>query len=60
VLAEWSPGDRASCERAEATLAHQLELGLTAMRVHGATHEPVTELPIDADLVVVTTAMGGG
>ena len=60
VLAEWSPADDASFARAEAVFAHQLELGHSAVKVVGATNEPVTELPIDAELVMVTTAMGGG
>lgn len=60
LLAEWSRGDEESYEQAAAVLDRELEEGNTAARVDGWKHESVTKLPPDADLVVVTTAMGGG
>jgi hypothetical protein len=60
VLAEWSASEPGSYEAAAALLRRELEAGHTAARVDGPTHESVTALPQDAELVVVTTAMGGG
>jgi hypothetical protein len=60
VLAEWSDADPASYERAAAEFERLLGEGHTAVRVEGAEHRPVTTLPPDAELVLLTTAMGGG
>ena len=61
LLAEWSDGDEGSYEEAAAVLERELEAGNTAARVDDDwKHESVTELPPDAELVIVTTAMGGG
>jgi hypothetical protein len=60
VLAEWSDSQPGSFEAAAGELERLLEEGHTAVRVEGAEHRPVTTLPEDADLVLVTTAMGGG
>ena len=60
VLAEWSNSEPGSYEAAADELERLLEEGHTAVRVEGAKHHPVTTLPEDADLVLVTTAMGGG
>ena len=60
VLAEWSDSEPGSYEAAADEFQRLLEEGHTAVRVEGAEHHPVTTLPEDADLVLVTTAMGGG
>ena len=60
VLAEWSDSEPGSYEAAADELERLLDEGHTAVRVDGAKHLPVTTLPEDADLVLVTTAMGGG
>jgi hypothetical protein len=60
VLAEWSASEPGSYEAAAALFRHELETGHTAARVDGPTFESVTALPEDAELVIVTTAMGGG
>lgn len=60
VLAMWSDSDPGSYEAAAAELEQLLGEGHTAVQVDGAEHRPVTALPRDADLVLVTTAMGGG
>ena len=60
VLAEWSDSEPDSYEAAAKELERLLEEGHTAVRVEGAEHHPVMTLPEDADLVLVTTAMGGG
>ena len=46
-LAEWSASDHSSYDAA-------------AVRADGPRHEGVTELPRDAELVILATAMGGG
>ena len=60
VLAEWSDSDPGSYDAAAAEFERLLGEGHTAVQVEGAEHRPVTTLPEDADLVLVTTAMGGG
>lgn len=60
LLAEWSATDAESYEAAAAVFRRELAAGHAAVRVEGVTHEPVTTLPVDAELVVLTTAMGGG
>jgi hypothetical protein len=60
VIASWSSADPGSYDAAAAALRRELEQGHSAARVDGQTLTSVTELPEDADVVVVTTAMGGG
>jgi hypothetical protein len=60
TLAEWSPEDPASLAAAERLLRRELEAGYTAVRAEGDDNEPVTELPPDADVVILTMPMGGG
>ena len=60
TIAEWSESDPGSYDAARAQFEQLLAEGHTGVRVEGAEHRPVTTLPPDADLVLVTTAMGGG
>jgi hypothetical protein len=60
LLAEWSPADLGSYEAAVAVFQRELDSGYSAVRAEDVTHESVTELPRDAELVILTTAMGGG
>jgi hypothetical protein len=60
VIATWSSSEPGSYDAAAAALRRELEQGHTAARADGQKLESVTELPEDAELVVVTTAMGGG
>ena len=59
TLVEWSPDDPSSLEAARDALERELEGGYTAVLADG-DNEPVTELPPDADLVILTIPMGGG
>ena len=59
-LAEWSPDDAASLEAARRVLRQETEAGYLAVRADGDDNEPVTELPPDADVVILTMPMGGG
>jgi hypothetical protein len=58
TLAEWSPSDPSSVDRAAAVFRDEVGRGYVAVR--DDTNEPVHELPVDAELVIVATAMGGG
>ena len=59
-LAEWSASDRSSYDAAVAVFERELGAGYAAVRADGPRHEGVTELPRDAELVILSTAMGGG
>ncbi len=59
-LAEWSPEDAASLEVARQLLLREIEAGYVAVRAEGGDNEPVTDLPADADCVILTMPMGGG
>ena len=60
TLAEWSPEDPASLEAARQLLQRELEAGYMAVRAEGDENEPLTELPADAGVVILTMPMGGG
>ena len=60
LIAEWSDSEPGSYEAAAAEFERLLGEGHTAVQVEGAEHRPVTTLPENADLVLMTTAMGGG
>ena len=59
-LAEWSPDDASSLEAAQRRLRHEMESGYVAVVADGDDNQPVTELPADADVVILTMPMGGG
>lgn len=57
---EWSADDPASLQAAQERLRREIDDGFTAVHSHDGRNEPVTELPEDAELIILTTAMGGG
>jgi hypothetical protein len=59
-VATWSPEDASSVEAAQARLRDELDAGYVAVIADGGENEPVTELPADADTVILTMPMGGG
>jgi hypothetical protein len=59
-VAEWSPDDAASLDAARRLLQRELEAGYVAVRAEDDDNEPVTELPADAEVVILTMPMGGG
>ncbi|HZG49400.1 MAG TPA: hypothetical protein VEY90_07760 [Thermoleophilaceae bacterium] len=59
-LAEWAAGERGSYEKAVAVFEREIAAGYAAVRADGPRHEGVTELPSDAELVILDTARGGG
>ncbi|HZH23373.1 MAG TPA: hypothetical protein VEY49_00590 [Solirubrobacteraceae bacterium] len=59
-VAEWSADDPASVEQAQSRLREELDAGYTAVLADGDENDPVTELPADADTIILTMPMGGG
>jgi hypothetical protein len=63
LLAEWDRSDPASIERAEREFRSWLDRDYVAVRSDDGAHfEPVSgdRLPVDAEQVLLSTAMGGG
>ncbi len=60
AVAEWSPDDPSSFEAAQVRLRDELDAGYLAVRADGDDNQPVTELPPDADMIILTMPMGGG
>jgi hypothetical protein len=62
TLIEWSPSDPAMVEAAELVFCREVERGYVAVLQDDSAHvsEPVRKLPVHAELVVMTIAMGGG
>jgi hypothetical protein len=60
TLAEWSSDDAASVDAARSLLKRELDAGYMAVRADGDDNEPLTELPADAEVVILTMPMGGG
>jgi hypothetical protein len=59
-VAEWSADDPDSYKAAQEVLRHEIDAGFTAVLHSDGHNEPITELPRDAEMVILTTAMGGG
>jgi hypothetical protein len=59
-VAEWSPEDEASVDEARRLLRQELDAGYIAVRAEDDDNEPLTELPVDAEAVILTMPMGGG
>ena len=59
-VAEWSADDPASFDAAREVLRREVDAGYMAVRDQDGRNESVTELPRDAELIILTTAMGGG
>jgi hypothetical protein len=62
LLAEWSRSDQASIASAEAAYRHWLDQDYEAVQSDGTYYEPISgdRLPVDAEQVILSTAMGGG
>jgi hypothetical protein len=59
-LAEWSSDDAASIDAARERLRRELDAGYIAVSGEDDDNEPLTELPVEADAVILTMPMGGG
>jgi hypothetical protein len=61
TLAEWTAGDTAAVEAAVAAFREQLDAGYYAVVSTGEGHaEQVSDLPQDAELVVLRRPIAGG
>jgi hypothetical protein len=61
TLAEWTPGDPASAEAAIAAFRRELDAGYYAVVSRGEGDAlQVTELPLDAELVIMRRPIAGG
>jgi hypothetical protein len=61
TLAEWTAGDHDAIERAVAEFRRELDSGYYAMVTEGEGHaRQVTELPLDAELVILRRPIAGG
>ena len=60
TIAEWSPDDPGSVQRAAAAMRREIDAGYVAVEGGEGRNEPVQELPADAEVVILTMPMGGG
>jgi hypothetical protein len=60
TIAEWTTEDPSTVEKARATFEEELGNGYNAVRDDDGDKTPVTELPPDAEVVILTMPMGGG
>jgi len=61
TLAEWSAADPDAVERAAAELRRELDAGYYAMVTEGEGQaRQVSELPVDAELVILRRPIAGG
>jgi hypothetical protein len=62
LLAEWTPSDQPSVASAQAEYRRWLDQDYEAVQSDGVYYEPLTgdELPLEAEQVILSTAMGGG
>ena len=61
TLAEWTAADEPSVESAVTAFREELDRGSFAVVPRGEGRaEQVTELPVDADLVVIRRPIAGG
>jgi len=60
TVLEWS-GDNADSVRAAAeAMRREVQAGYVAVVGGEGRHEPIDDLPADADVVILTMPMGGG
>jgi hypothetical protein len=60
IVIEWSADDAASVRTAAEAMQREVEAGYMATLGGDGRHEPVDELPADAEVVILTMPMGGG
>ena len=61
TLAEWTAGDAEAIDRAAAEFRRELDAGYYATVTEGEGHaRQVSELPLDADLVILRRPIAGG
>ena len=60
TVLEWSADDPESVRAAAEAMQREVQDGYTAVLGGEGRHEPVGDLPADADVVILTMPMGGG
>ena len=60
TVLEWAADDEDSVRQAAETMRDEVAAGYTAVLGGEGRHEPIDELPPDADVVILTMPMGGG
>jgi hypothetical protein len=60
TVLEWSADDEDSVRAAAEAMRSEVQAGYVAVLGGEGRHEPIDELPADADLVILTMPMGGG
>jgi len=60
TVLEWSADDAASVRAAAEAMRREVDSGYTAVLGGAGRHEPLHELPPEADVVILTMPMGGG
>jgi hypothetical protein len=60
TVLEWSADDADSVRGAAEVMRREVEAGYTAVLGGEGRHEPLDELPADAEVVILTMPMGGG
>ena len=60
TVLEWSADDPESVRAAAEAMQREVHDGYTAVLGGEGRHEPVGDLPADADVVILTMPMGGG
>ena len=60
TVAEWSADDPESVRAAAEAMRREVDAGYLAVQGGEGRNEPVSELPPDAELVILTMPMGGG
>jgi hypothetical protein len=60
TVIEWSADDASSVRAAAEAMQREVSAGYVAVRGGGGRNEPIDDLPVDADVVILTMPMGGG
>jgi hypothetical protein len=60
TVLDWSADDADSVRAAAAAMQREVEAGYMAVLGGEGRHEPIDELPADAEVVILTMPMGGG
>jgi hypothetical protein len=60
TVLDWSADDPDSVRAAAAAMQREVEAGYMAVLGGDGRHEPIDDLPADAEVVILTMPMGGG
>jgi hypothetical protein len=60
TVLEWSANNADSVRAAAEAMRREVRAGYVAVLGGEGRHEPIDDLPADADVVILTMPMGGG